>query len=168
MRVITSIFILLFLSSILIILLQEESKKEKEFVKNKTIEISHGLLFIYQIVKYPTRVEVLEKGEKYVGMEGDPWNLNFGVLPVGINGKRFINLANHDEYTVKVSIVAYGNISRMVSFDRDELKLNPGEELRVTALLNTSLSSPGNYTGEIDVVTKKAKYPFLNPLIELF
>lgn len=129
---------------------------------NKTIEESKDFLFTYKIIRYPTQVEVLSKGEKLIGMEADPWNLNFGVLPKGMNGKRFIDLANPGKNTLKVKIIVRGNISRLVSFDKDEIQLYPGEKLKVTALLNTSLAVPGNYSGEIDIISKKAIHPFFN------
>jgi hypothetical protein len=56
----------------------------------------------------------------------------------------------------------------MISFDKNYIKLYPGEELKITASLNSSLSKPGNYTGEIDIISKKVRFSFLNPLIEWF
>jgi hypothetical protein len=164
-----SIVILAFLSALLIpLIFYENPENKKEFVKNKTVENSGNLIFIYETVRYPTRVKILDKHEKRVGMEADPWNLNFGVLPVGIGGRRFINLANYGKDVIEVRIVVHGNISRMISFDKNYIKLYPGEELKITASLNSSLSKPGNYTGEIDIISKKVRFSFLNPLIEWF
>jgi len=44
--------------------------------------------------------------------------------------------------------------------------LRKGDEVKLTVFLNTSIStSPGNYTGEIDIITEKSKIPFLGNVL---
>jgi hypothetical protein len=50
----------------------------------------------------------------------------------------------------------------MISFDRNNIILHKGDELKVTVLLNSTLSTrTGNFTGEIDIVSKGIKFSFL-------
>ncbi len=139
------------------------------FVTNMTVERSENPLFFYEIIKYPSNVEIIpiEPGTSHrVGIVGDPWNVNFGVLQPGINGKRFLNVANYKEQTYHVKIVSYGNISSMISFSEDDFILYKGDEKKITVFLNTSLSTrPGNYTGEIDIISESTKIPFLGKIL---
>lgn len=140
--------------------------EKKEFVTSRAIESLKNPLFIYDIVKYSTKVEVVEEESPKIGMACDPSGLNFGTLPIGFKGHRYINLTNPGENVFRIKMIAYGNISEMISFDKNDLELNPGEELEVTVFLNTSHSILGNYTGEINVISKRAKYPFFDWLTE--
>jgi len=142
---------------------------KKDFVKNMTTEKNVGLFFVYETVKYPSNVEIIKlenKSNITLGITGEPWNLNFGVIPVGIESRRFINLANKNEEIFRVEIYLYGNISPMVSFDRNNFILRKGDEVKVTALLNSTLSGgTGKFMGEIDIVSRRARIPFFNVIL---
>jgi len=174
MRKVIKGLILLFLVLIFLILIYEgyfynKFKVKKDFVINMTTEKNFGIFFVYETVKYPSNVEIIKlenKSNITLGMTNDPWNLNFGVIPIGIESKRFINLANRNEGMYKVEIFVYGNISQMVNFNRNNFILRKGDEMEVTAMLNSTLSEgTGKYIGEIDIVSKKAKIPFLNVIL---
>lgn len=162
------LFLILF---VLIFLLYEinfynYSNFKGDFVKNMTTEKNDGLFFVYETVRYPSNVEIIElenNSNLTLGLTNEPWNLNFGVMPVGILSKRFINLANGKEEIYKVEIHVYGNISPMVSFDKNNFILKKGDEMKVTALLNSTLSKEtGKYIGEVDIISKRSKIPFFN------
>jgi len=146
-----------------------EIKGREDFVNNMTTEKNDGLFFVYETVRCPSNVEIIKlenKSNITLGMTNDPWNLNFGVIPVGIESRRFINLANKNEEIFKVEIHAYGNISPIVSFDRNNFILHKGEEMKVTTLLNSSLSNgTGKFMGEIDIFSRRAKIPFFNVIL---
>ena len=138
------------------------------FVTNVTTERSENPLFFYEIIKYPSNVEIISKESTSarVGIVGDPWNLNFGIFQPGINGKRFLNLANFKEQPYHVRLVSYGNISRMISFSENDFILYKGDEKKITVFLNSSLSiGPGNYTGEIDIISESTKIPYLGKIL---
>jgi hypothetical protein len=142
---------------------------KRDFVNNMTTEKNAGLFFVYETVRYPSNVEIIKlesKSNFTLGLTNEPWNLNFGVIPIGILSKRFINLANRKEEIYKVEIHAYGNISPMVSFDRNNFILKKDDEVKVTAMLNSTLSKEtGKYYGEIDIISKRNKLPFFNVIL---
>lgn len=142
---------------------------KKDFVKNMTTEKNVGLFFEYETVKYPSNVEIIKlenKSNITLGMTNDPWNLNFGVIPVGIESQRFVNIANKNEEIYKVEIHVYGNISPMVSFDKNNFILRKGDEVKVTVLLNSTLSKEtGKFMGEIDIVSIRVRIPFFNVIL---
>ena len=159
------ILIILFFVLFILLSIFPESEVKTSFVTNLTVEKTEDLLFVYETVKYPSNVEIIKlrnKSNITVGITGDPWNLNFGFVPIGIESRRFINLANYKEENYRTEIRVYGNISSMISFDRNNIILHKGDELKVTVLLNSTLSTrTGNFTGEIDIVSKGAKFSFL-------
>jgi hypothetical protein len=160
------IILLIILLFFLISLIFYEPKVKTNFVKNLTVEKTEDLFFVYETVMYPSNVEIIKLGKDRsnisVGITGEPWNLNFGFVPIGVESRRFINLANYKEEKYKVEIQAYGNISPIISFDKNNFVLNKGDELKITVLLNSTLSTKtGNFTGEIDIVSKGAKFQFL-------
>jgi len=142
------------------------------FVTNVSIERSENPLFIYEIIKYPSNVEIIQTEPNksvLVGITADPWNINFGILHPSYGGKRIINIANYKDQPYHVRLVVYGNISSMVSFSKDDLVLHKGDEVQISVLLNTSSSTkPGNYTGEIDVISEGTKIPFLGKILRWY
>jgi len=167
-KILVLLFILVILGFILIFNTNFEFKTIG-FVINRTVETSENLFFYYEIVRYPSNVMILEqkKTDKInVGLTGDPWNINFGILSSGMIGERYINLANYKEEPFHVRLVSHGNISSMISFSSNDMVLRKGDEVKLTVFLNTSIStSPGNYTGEIDIITEKSKIPFLGNVL---
>ena len=139
------------------------------FVTNMAIDRSENPLFLYETIKYPSNVEIIpsESSTSHrVGITGDPWNVNFGVLQPGINGKRFINVANYKELPYHVKLVSYGNISPMISFSENDFILYKGDEKKITVFLNSSLfTGAGNYTGEIDIISENTNIPFLGKIL---
>jgi hypothetical protein len=155
--------VLLTILSILV-LSTKKPKKTASFITNRTSERFEDIFFIYDVVKYPSNVTIisLENPSNIpIGIVGDPWNLNFGILPFGVKGKRFVNVANYDEPIYKTKLVCYGNICPMIKFDKNDLILHKGEEAQITVSLDTSLSPPGDYVGEIEVLSERPKFSFL-------
>jgi len=152
----------------LLFLLPKKPKTTASFITNRTFERSEDMLFIREIVKYPTNITIIspENPSKIpVGIVGDPWNLNFGVFPIGINGKRFVNVANYNEPISKIKLVCYGDICSMITFDKNDFILHKGDEAKITVHLNTSLSSPGSYSGEIHILSEIPKTSFISVLL---
>ncbi len=164
-KILLIILIILFFLLFLRVFYFPEPKIKTNFITNLTVEKTENPFFIHETIKYPTNVSIIklmDKSNITVGMTVDPWNLNFGVVPIGVESRRFINLANYKEENYKVEIHAYGNISPMISFDRNNIILHKNDELKITVSLNSTLSTEiGNFTGEIDIVSKGAKFSFL-------
>jgi hypothetical protein len=94
-------------------------------------------------------------------------NLEFGIIPLRSVSKRFLNLANGNETNDKIQLIATGNISPMVKFDKNNFILYKNDNTTVTILLDSSLASkPGNYTGEVSVISKRSRFSFLNGNME--
>ncbi len=156
---------------VIIFALQFQKPKPKEFIKNNTVEISKNLLFKFEVSRYQSDVEIIQYEENAtritVGITIDPWNLNFGIVPVGGSyGTRHVVLTNLKEDQAKASLKAYGNISPMINFARNDFVLKQYDNVTVDVVMKTTkLTTPGNYTGEIDIIIIRPKYRFLTPLL---
>ena len=135
----------------------------KDFVMNRTFETHENLLFVYEMTRYPSDVEVTNPEEDILlGVTVDPWNLGFGIIPKGSYERRFLNLVNLEENNVKVGINPYGDIAPMISFNKNNFILRANESITVDVILRTTNTTvTGNYTGEIDIIIVKPKYDFL-------
>ncbi|NOQ55832.1 MAG: hypothetical protein GQ477_03415 [Nanohaloarchaea archaeon] len=134
-------------------------------VLNHTVIHAEDLFFTYEVDKYPTAVEISNITERNlsIGFSLETSSLNFGVVPTGGNmGKRFLTLKNTEENNAKIQFVAYGDISQMIQFSDNDFNLVSDELKQVDIVLETELDTQvGNYSGEIDLVIKRAKYGFL-------
>jgi len=151
---------------VLFLILTNLPYEPKGFVANRTFETHSDLFFNYEIIRYPSRVEVSEvisSQEKLtLGVVVDPWNLNFGIIPAGKNfATRFIDLANLREKDAKVSFKVYGNISPLVNFTKNDFILKPNESATIEVKFYAESAKIGNYSGEIDVIVQRPKYEFL-------
>jgi len=164
-KILVILLIILFFVLFVLLSIFSEPEVKTNFVKNETVEKKEDLFFVYETVMYPSNVQIIRlenKSNITIGITGDPWNLNFGVIPIGIESRRFLNLVNYKDENYKVEIQAYGNISPMISFDKNDFILHKGDELKITVLLNSTLSKEtGNFTGEIDIFSKGSKFSFL-------
>jgi hypothetical protein len=137
----------------------------KDFVSNKTYSNYSNVLYSYEILRYPSNVEImnldLRKENATLGFVTDSWNINFGSIPGnGTYVKRNVEFSNRKDSPSKIELRAYGNISSHVSFSQNDFILNPGDKVSVDIYLFSNSTKSGNYTGEIDVIAKKAIYNF--------
>jgi hypothetical protein len=137
----------------------------KDYVSNKTYSNYSNILYSYDILRYPSSVEIidldLKKENVTLGFVTDSWNINFGVIPGnGTYVRRNIELTNRKDSPSKIELRAYGNISTHVSFSQNDFILNPGDKASIDIYLFSNSTNSGNYTGEIDVIAKKAIYNF--------
>ena len=137
------------------------------FVENRTVENYSTFFYKYEILRYPTNVEIMpieNVNENVVlGFVTDPWNINFGIIPGnGSYATRTIEISNKEEVVNEITLKVYGNISPLVVFSKNEFALNPGEKSSIEIFLYKKDSQPGNYSGEIDILSKKPIYNFLS------
>lgn len=138
------------------------------FVSNVTVQRFKTFPFTYEVVRYPAKVEIIKKnGSLNLGMSADPWILDFGSFPPGVGSKKIINLENPTNKTYRVELRARGNISGMIKFDKNDFLLEKGGKMKVSVLLNSSLSKIGNYSGEVDIIYKWISCPCLDFLIRV-
>jgi hypothetical protein len=135
-------------------------------ITNRTFFSYSDLFFKYEITRYPSSVEIVpvESSQQkiLVGLSADPWNLNFGIIPVGKNfGKRFINLVNLKEKDAKIVLKVDGNISKFVKFSKNNFILHPNENVTIEVTFYAEGASVGNYTGVISVIVQRPKYDFI-------
>jgi len=164
----TKIFLIISLIVIILIIYLgfQEPSEPQEFVKNKTFSNYSTLFFYYEISRYPSSVEIkpLEAVSENItlGFVTDPWNINFGIIPGnGILVKRTVELTNLKDENSKVILRVYGNISPLVSFSENNFIMHPHEKASIEISLYDNDTKKMNYTGEIDVISKKAIYNFL-------
>jgi hypothetical protein len=138
-----------------------------EFVNEKNISNYSNFLFDYKIIKYPTSAEIVPyTGENIdLGIVTDPWNIKFGTIPGnGSYEKRYVSIKNSKEISSRIKLKAYGNISPLVNFSRNDFILNENESSVIEVTLYTESAEFGNYSGEIDVILKTPKYDLLAAL----
>ncbi len=138
----------------------------RQFVSNQTFEKYSDPFFDYEITRYPSNVEIIlpqSKEKLTIGFVTDPWNINFGIIPVGSYGTRHLTITNSEKNKVRVNMKVYGNIKPLISFNKNNFILSPNGSVYIDVFLNTTeKTQPGNYTGEIDVMVKKPKFDFLD------
>ncbi len=129
----------------------------------QNIEKTHNIIFDYTIYTYPAKIEVLNKNQNIeIGMSADTWILDFGKIYVGMISKKYINISSNED--VKVILRINGNISSILKFEKNNFLLEKNHNYSIPFFAEPK--KPGNYTGEIKIIFKKIKYPFLNWLIK--
>jgi hypothetical protein len=169
MRVLALITILILLVVAVVFILNKEPADPQDFVENKTVENYSTFLYSYEIVRYPSNVEIKPAEEMdesvLLGFVVDPWNINFGIIPSnGSYATRTIEVANLEDRDNEVILKAFGNISDLIVFSKNRFVLKPEDKSSIEIFMYSKDSLPGNYTGEIDVLSKKPIYNFL-PII---
>ena len=141
------------------------SLKSSEAVLNHTVIYDDNLFFTYEINKYPSYVEISNISDRNlsIGFSLESSSLNFGVVPTGGNmGKRFLTLTNMQNDTAKMLFRTYGNISDMIKFNDNDFYLEIDVVKPIEIILETNENTPvGYYSGEINLVVKRAKYDFI-------
>jgi hypothetical protein len=153
--------------AIFLFIATQEPSEPRELVNDKTVSNYSNLLFDYKILRYPTSVEIVSISEENInlGIVTDPWNIRFGSVPGnGSYVKRFISIKSSNSNYSKIRLKAYGNITPLVNFSKNDFALNGNESSAVEVALYTDSAELGNYTGEIDVIAKTPKYEFLKIL----
>lgn len=144
-----------------------EPAQPKELVSEQTISNYSNLLFDYKIMSYPTGAEIVPyTGDNIdIGIVSDPWNIKFGIIPGnGSYGKRYISIKNSKGVPSRIELRAYGNISPLINFSANDFVLNQNQSSAIEVSLYTDSAGFGNYSGEIDVISKTPKYGFLGAL----
>ena len=164
------IIILVFILIIVLFFLSKNIRLSvKGFVTNRTFEKSEDIIFNYEITKYPCNFEIIKtKPEEdiFIGVTVDTWNLNFGTIQAGNSARRYIELTNSKDESVKINFNVYGNITPLITFNKNNFVINENETSKITVSLTTANTTfPGNYSGEIDVVTKIPKYNFAQSIL---
>ncbi|MCK5452665.1 MAG: hypothetical protein KAI51_04450, partial [Candidatus Aenigmarchaeota archaeon] len=134
-------------------------------VTDHTVLYDDNLFFTYEISKYPTSVEIsnIEGQNISIGFSLESTSLDFGVVPTGgAIGMRFLTLKNTQDDTAKMLFFAYGNISSMIHYNDNNFHLKPEVTKDIEIMLKTDKNTPvGDYSGEINLVVKRARYNFM-------
>jgi hypothetical protein len=161
------ILVLIIIVVAFLFIFSKEPPAPEEFVKNRTVENYSTFFYNYEILRYPSNVEIKPTeniNENVVlGFVTDPWNINFGIIPGnGSYATRTIEISNKEDIDNEITLKVYGNISPLVVFSKNRFILKPNEKTSIEVFLYSKDSEPGNYSGEIDVLSKKAIYNFLS------
>ncbi len=139
----------------------------EEYVQRITRENTEDFFFKKVIDRIPARGVIIyrdiDNETIKVGVSTDPHELNFGVVSQNTTGiTKILNIHNKD-VNVKTCVVPYGDIKQFVEIKNKEFVMKTDEKREIT--IRFSGDKIGNYTGEIDVITKKPKYGLLEPLL---
>ncbi|MFH1473656.1 MAG: hypothetical protein ABIE55_02060 [Candidatus Aenigmatarchaeota archaeon] len=164
---VVGIVVLVFLVVAFLFIFSKQPPVPEEFVSIRTVENYSTFFHNYEILRYPSSVEIMPienlNETIVIGFVTDPWNINFGIIPGnGSYVTRTIEVSNKGGDNNEVFLNAYGNISPLVVFSKNNFILKPDEKASIEIFLYSKDSEPGNYSGEIDVVSKKAIYNFLS------
>jgi len=160
--------VLLCIAIALVFALIDYSSTPRVFVVNKTIVKYSGILFSYEVTRYPVVVEIvpldLNRSEITLGLGNEPGRLNFGIIPTGGHyATRHLVISNSENNKIHVIFKVYGKIKPMVNISSQNFILLPDQSKTVDIRVKTSPETlPGNYTGEIDITVKKPNFDFLN------
>lgn len=138
----------------------------KEFASNQSASNYSNLMFNYEIIRYPTGAEIVSSNDNVsLGFVTDPWNIKFGIVPGnGSYEQRFVSIKNNKAIASRIIMKTYGNITPFVNFSSSDFLLDSGQSSAIEISLYTGSAPFGNYSGEIDVISKTPKYGFLGAL----
>ena len=164
---IIAIFVLVLVIVAFLFIFSKEPPTPEGFVTNRSVENYSTFFYNYEIVRYPSSVEIMSVENitetVILGFNTEPWNINFGIIPGnGSYATRTIRVSNKEDSDTEIILRTYGNISPLVVFNSNNFILKPGENSSIDISLYTKDSDPGNYSGEIDVLSKKPIYNFLS------
>jgi len=169
--IVVALISIVLISSVLIFLsMLTEEIPEPENIVNKQSSLRYDTaLFKVYIVRYPVQGTIvpftLENKTLKIGISADRDKLNFGVLPQNLSVRKFLNLKNREDSRARICVRTYGAIRDFVNITGDTFILEKGESREVQLIFGGD--KIGNYTGEIDVITKKVRYNFMEFLLPL-
>ncbi|MFH8120342.1 MAG: hypothetical protein QXS37_06075 [Candidatus Aenigmatarchaeota archaeon] len=163
----SKIFILILIFLAVLMALFPGYSEPKSLVENMSFQKSSNFFFTFEVTSYPSKVEIIPFEQNItVGLVADPWNLNFGIIPLPGYGRRQVVVSNFEKSRVRVYFKVYGEIKPFVRFSKENFILYPNQSETIIAFLNTSKASRvGNYSGQIDVIVKKPNFAFLESLV---
>ena len=105
---------------------------------------------VYDIKEYDLKVTVGDK----VGINLNTTSLDFGIKP-GFSSKRELIIENNLNKTVRVELLAYGEIKKLVVPGENDFVIDPLSKKTVTIIVKTPESQAlGDYTGTLKAIFK--------------
>ena len=131
--------------------------KQAEKIENMTFEKKENLFFTHEIIRYYSKVEVTRfeanTTNRGLGVNVDQNYIGFGNIYQSSSSKKTIQLNNTKTNAYKIRFFAFGNISELIQFEKNDFLIKPGEGIGASVDVMTNMGTGvGNYTGEIDVV----------------
>lgn len=167
--ILTTILVLVGGFSIAFMIISDHVPEPKTFVTEQVVTRDDNMFFKRIIVRYPTRGNVttfnISEKKISVGIAPERDELNFGRVPEGVTIRKFINIQNNEDCTVKTFIRVYGDIRPLIKIRDEEIILEKNGQREVQIAFNATWV--GAYTGEIDVIVKKPRYDMLKYLLPL-
>lgn len=129
-------------------------------------ENRQGIFFDTIVDRFPAKAVVslprVENQTLNMGLSTDTDKLDFGVVSQNQTVRKFLNFGS--QYPVlKACVVSYGGISQFITVDRQSFSIAEGETGE--SMLEFSSPDVGNFTGEVDMITKRPKFDLLAPLL---
>jgi hypothetical protein len=138
----------------------------KGIVTASVVEKSEGMLLKFERIRYTSRALVAGPESEDIGFDIGNNELNFGLIPAGGGGSRFLDVGNSGDTLVKIKMSAHGNISRFITFGTNDFILQPGQAREIEISFSTSIDTEeGEYTGEIDVTKITSKISIADGLL---
>ena len=131
----------------------------EKIVDSRNFQKYPGILFEYEVTRYPVVASVTDITENHTGV---PNIVNFGLVANSEDYvSKYISLENMGPDPAKMSMIARGEVGGFITFSRNNFVLQPGERTSVEMHLRPRGMPHGTHTGDIEVVVKRAKHPFL-------
>ena len=108
---------------------------------------------VLQVEKFPMEVTVTDN-PRTIGINADPDQFNFGIIPQGNNGKRSLSISTDKE--VYVTIKTEGNISPMISYENYFVVGAGAENISVYCIIPDD-KPVGVYSGEMTVILRETR-----------
>lgn len=143
-------------------------RKSKKYTKGKIIALFISAIlfsiivteiayFLYKIDYVKVLYAKLEVGNKIGFALGEEKQdiINFGTIPSGSGGKRFLTLENQDKKDLFTQIIVIGDIKKFLNYENNFLlKVNETKKLTFEVFVPENIEK-GRFNGRIFIIFKK-------------
>ncbi|MDI6806419.1 MAG: hypothetical protein QMD14_01220 [Candidatus Aenigmarchaeota archaeon] len=137
---------------------------EEGYVNKKSLEVEENFFYRIEAMRIPAFLEISSNRSR-IGISTDPFELQFGILPINITAKKVIMLNNGNPTKVKIRLIAHGNITPFLAPNNLQFILEPSEGRNIT--ITGGGEEVGKYVGEVRIITKIPKNEWSRWLVVL-
>jgi hypothetical protein len=153
-------------TAVLAVLYADQTPAPQTYAGAIVRENRPGIFFDTIVDRFPAKSEVspprVTNQTLNMGLSTDTDKLDFGVVSQNQTVRKFLNFGSQYP-ALKACVVSYGSISPFITVERPSFYISEGETGE--AMLEFSAPKLGNFTGEVDMITKRPKYDILSPLL---
>ncbi len=135
-------------------------------VSSNILESRQNPFFIETVERYPMSVEVVNTSEKIsLGVVAEAEIFRFGRINLGTQSRKVMTMRNPSNRAAKVRLYVFGSIANITRIGRWNMNWTEKREYVIGPHQNISIEVgvegiyPGNYTGELVVLSRIPKLP---------